>query len=283
MTMPLPPVVRLLRPRHWVKNLFVLAPLVFAGQMTDPQATLRAVAAAAVFTLAAVVVYVLNDLMDLERDRQHPVKSKTRPLAAGDVSLTTARIVLAVLATGIFGALLALPSLIIPVGLYLLINLAYSAGLKRVAVVDLFCVASGFLLRVYAGARVIDVPLSSWMLITTLCLALYLAAIKRRQELATRGTDGRSVLQEYSIPLLDRYAEMSGVAALLFYGLYVIEVRPRLVVTIPLVLFGLFRYWYLVEREGHGESPTEAVWNDVSLAVTVLAWGALSAYVVWAG
>ncbi len=283
MTMSLPPVVRLLRPRHWVKNLFVLAPLVFAGRMTEPDALLRALAAAAAFTVAAVAVYVLNDLMDLERDRQHPVKSQTRPLAAGDVSSTTARILLAGLATVIFGTLIALPSLTVPIGLYLLINLAYSAGLKRVAVVDLFCVASGFLLRVYAGARVIDVPLSSWMLITTLCLALYLAAIKRRQELATRGADGRSVLQEYSIPLLDRYAEMSGVAALLFYGLYVIEVRPRLAVTIPLVLFGLFRYWYLVEREGQGESPTEAVWNDVSLAVTVLAWGALSAYVVWAG
>jgi 4-hydroxybenzoate polyprenyltransferase len=266
-----------------VKNLFVLAPLVFAGRMTEPDALLRALAAAAAFTVAAVAVYVLNDLMDLERDRQHPVKSQTRPLAAGDVSSTTARILLAGLATVIFGTLIALPSLTVPIGLYLLINLAYSAGLKRVAVVDLFCVASGFLLRVYAGARVIDVPLSSWMLITTLCLALYLAAIKRRQELATRGADGRSVLQEYSIPLLDRYAEMSGVAALLFYGLYVIEVRPRLAVTIPLVLFGLFRYWYLVEREGQGESPTEAVWNDVSLAVTVLAWGALSAYVVWAG
>lgn len=281
--MSLPPVIRLVRPRHWVKNLFVLAPLVFAGRVSDPEALLRALAAAAAFTVAAVAVYVLNDLMDLERDRAHPLKSQTRPLAAGDVAPTTARILLVVLAMAVFGTLLALPSLTVPIGLYLLINLAYSAGLKRVAVVDLFCVASGFLLRVYAGARVIDVPLSSWMLITTLCLALYLAAIKRRQELATRGSDGRSVLQEYSIPLLDRYAEMSGVAALLFYGLYVIEVRPRLAVTIPLVLFGLFRYWYLVEREGHGESPTEAVWNDASLAVTVLAWGALSAYVVWAG
>ena len=171
----------------------------------------------------------------------------------------------------------------IPVGLYLGINAAYSLRLKHVPVVDLFCVASGFLLRVFAGARAIDVPVSSWMLITTLCLALYLAAIKRRQELETRGTDGRAVLDSYTVRLLDRYAEMSGVAALLFYGLFVIEVRPALAISIPFVLFGLFRYWYLVERQGAGESPTDALWNDGPLALTVLAWGALSGYIVWGG
>ena len=121
------------------------------------------------------------------------------------------------------------------------------------------------------------------MLITTLCLALYLAAIKRRQELATRGAESRKVLGSYTVALLDRYAEMSGVAALLFYGLYVIEVRPQLAVTIPFVLFGLFRYWYLVDQEGRGESPTDAMWSDVPLALTVLTWGALSAWVVWGG
>jgi len=226
-------------------------------------------------------VYLLNDLMDLERDRQHPKKRRTRPLAAGSVRVSTARVLLGAIYLLLILGLWGWPRVAAPIGLYLGINAAYSVRLKQVPVVDLFCVASGFLLRVFAGAQAIDVPLSSWMLITTLCLALYLAAIKRRQELETSGAEGRAVLESYSVSLLDRYAEMSGVAALLFYGLYVIEVRPALAISIPFVLFGLFRYWYLVERQGAGESPTDALWNDLPLAITVAAWGALSAYVVW--
>ncbi len=275
--------VTLTRPRQWVKNLFVLAPLVFAGRVRDPESVLAALAAAALFTVASVAVYLLNDLLDLERDRQHPKKRHTRPLAAGQVSISAARLLLGAAYVVLVGGLWAWPAVAGPIALYLGINAAYSARLKRIPVVDLFCIASGFLLRVYAGARGIDVPLSSWMLITTLCLALYLAAIKRRQELMTQGADGRRVLQSYTVPLLDRYAEMSGVAALLFYGLYIIEVKPELAITIPFVLFGLFRYWYLVEREGGGESPTDAVWSDLPLALTVAVWGALSALMMWTG
>lgn len=277
------PLLALIRPRHWVKNLFVLAPLVFAGSFRDPELVTRALAAAALFTLASVAVYVLNDLLDLERDRAHAVKRSTRPLAAGTISQGAARGLLGGLYAVLAVTLVLWPAVALPVGGYLVINAAYSLRLKRMPVVDLFCVAAGFLLRVYTGARAIDVPLSSWMGITTLCLALYLAAIKRRQELATQGADGRAVLAAYSVTLLDRYAELSGTAALLFYGLFVIEVRPELAVTIPFVLFGLFRYWYIVDRAGKGESPTDAVWGDAVLAVTVLLWGVLSAYVVWHG
>lgn len=281
MSLSLPSVVALLRPRHWIKNLFVLAPLVFAGGFRDPDLVTLALAAAALFTVASVAVYILNDLLDLERDRSHPDKRTERPLAAGTVSVGTARGLLGASYAVLVIGLALWPTVTVPVVLYLAINAAYSLRLKRVPVVDLFCVASGFLLRVYAGAVAIAVPLSSWMAITTLCLALYLAAIKRRQELAVQGADGRAVLSSYSVALLDRYAELSGTAALLFYGLFVIEVRPELAVTIPFVLFGLFRYWYIVEKTGKGESPTDAVWSDGVLALTVLLWGALSAYVVW--
>ncbi len=277
------PLVGLMRPRQWIKNLFVLAPLVFAGRFTDPDLVLGALAAVVAFTLAAAAVYVLNDLLDLERDRAHPIKRTERPLAADAVSVGVARRLLVLLLGGLAVMLAVWPNITPPLVLYLLINVAYSLRLKRVPVVDLFCVASGFLLRVWAGALAIDVPLSSWMAITTLCLAIYLAAIKRRQELATQGAEGRAVLKVYTLPLLDRYAGISGTAALLFYGLFVIDVRPELAVTVPLVLFGLFRYWYLVERDGQGESPTDALWGDAMLAGTVLVWGALSAYVVWAG
>lgn len=277
------PVLTLLRPRHWIKNLFVLAPLVFAGSFRDPGLVTLALAATALFTVASVAVYILNDLLDLERDRAHPEKCLSRPLAAGTVSISTARGILIVLYLILVASLFVWPQVALPIWLYVLINMIYSLRLKRVPVVDLFCVASGFLLRVYTGAAAIDVPLSAWMGITTLCLALYLAAIKRHQELALQGSEGRAVLKAYSTTLLDRYAIISGTAALLFYGLFVLEVRPELAVTIPFVLFGLFRYWYLVEASGEGESPTDAIWTDRILALTVLLWGALSAYVVWLG
>lgn len=275
------PLLRLLRPKQWIKNSFVLAPLIFAGLYLDAVAVGRALLAAVLFSLAASTVYIVNDLIDLESDRLHAVKRHTRPLAVGAV---TRRQALALLG-GLYGVLLASlmlwPAVGAAIALYIGINVAYSLRLKHVPVVDLFCVATGFVLRVWVGALAISVPLSSWMLITTLCLAIYLAAIKRRQELTIQGSGSRSVLGAYSVALLDRYAEMSAIGAVLFYSLYVVEVRPELVISVPLVLFGLFRYWYIVETLEGGESPTEALYADGPLIGTVLLWGALATYALW--
>ncbi|HEX5724535.1 MAG TPA: decaprenyl-phosphate phosphoribosyltransferase [Longimicrobiaceae bacterium] len=276
------PLVRLLRPRQWIKNGFVLAPTLFAGLFPHGPSVLRALAAAALFCVASSLVYVVNDLVDLESDRLHAAKRHSRPLAAGTVSPAAARLLLVAL-----GAVLAASGVIFPavggvLAVYLVLNVAYSLKLKHVPVVDLFCVAAGFVLRVYAGAVAVAVPLSSWMLITTLCLALYLAAVKRRQELAAGG-GARAVLGSYSVELLDRYAELASISAIVFYSLYVVAVRPALVVTIPLVLFGVFRYWYMVRTLEVGESPTEALWGDWPLLLTVLAWAGLSAYALWPG
>ena len=131
------------------------------------------------------------------------------------------------------------------------------------------------MLRVWAGAQALQVPISSWMFVTTLCLALYLAALKRRQELLQSGSDARAVLQKYSVSLVDRYAEIAATGALLFYSMFVMSVRPQLVVSIPLVLFGLFRYWYVVDELDGGESPTDALLRDWPLLITVLAWVAV--------
>lgn len=269
---------RLIRPHHWVKNFFVLAPTVFAGVYHDPTNDVRAVAAMLMFCAAASAVYVLNDLWDVPTDRLHPVKRHTRPLASGAVAESTGRILLAILLAVVAASLLAMPSLLLPIGLYLLLNAAYSWRLKHVAVVDLFCVATGFVLRVWAGARAVDVPLSSWMGVTTLALALYLAAIKRRQELATSGHEARRVLGAYTLPLLDGYAQTAASASIVFYSLYVIDVRPQLVPTVPFVLLGIFRYSYLVQTRNLGESPTEALWTDVPLILTVIAWAGLCAW-----
>ena len=274
--------LRLLRPRQWIKNGFVLAPLVFAGQFMDGAAVIEALFAVCLFCVAASAVYIVNDWHDAERDREHPTKSRQRPLASGQVSKLQAAVLLSALYGILLLGWLRQPETVLVILAYIGLNLAYTYVLKHQPVIDIFTVAIGFVLRVYAGAVALTVPLSSWMFATTLCLALYLAAVKRRQELAQIGKAGRKVLEQYSISLVDRYAEMSATGALLFYSLFVIETqRPELVLTIPLVLYGLFRYWFVVESQGGGESPTDALLSDWQLSIVVLLWAGVSVWVLW--
>ena len=269
----LPELLRLARPKQWVKNGFVLAPLVFARAFHDMGAVTQALAAFGLFCVASSATYVLNDLRDIERDRSHPVKSWSRPLAAGTVKPATAIALLVALYLVLVAGALWSPSTMAVIAAYLALNYAYSFWLKHQPVLDIFSVASGFVLRIYAGAVAIGVPLSNWMAITTLCLALYLAAIKRRQELATAGDGSREVLRRYSVALVDRYAEISAVGALIFYSLYVMSANnERLGFTIPLVIFGLFRYWFVVEALEGGESPTDVAVTDKPLIATVVLW-----------
>lgn len=274
--------LQLLRPRQWVKNAFVLAPLVFAAAFTAGPAVAAALAATALFCVASSATYVLNDLRDAPADRLHPTKRHSRPIAAGTVSPTQAKALAAALyATLALGALGLPPAAAAGLAAYVAINVAYTLRLKAVPVVDLFCIAAGFVLRVWVGAAAIGVPLSSWMATTTLCLALYLAAIKRRQELAGTAAATRAVLSQYTPALLDRYAQMAGMGAMVFYALFTMTVRPALGATVPVVLFGLFRYAYLVERYEVGESPTDVLWADGPLAATIAVWGGLSLYLLW--
>jgi 4-hydroxybenzoate polyprenyltransferase len=273
-------VLQLLRPKHWIKNLFVLAPLIFSGLFTRQDARLYALFGTLLFCVAASIVYIINDLADLKIDSLHPVKRVTRPLASGAVTVGAARTLLVVLSVLLLaGSFVSIP-LVAVLLVYIVLNLLYSTWLKRVPVVDIFCVAAGFVLRVYAGAVVIDVPLSSWMLVTTLAIALYLAAIKRRDELDVQGDVARAVLGQYTVPLLDRFALMASVCAMVFYCMFVVTTRPVLAFTIPFVLFGIFRYWFLVDRKGRGESPTDALWSDLPLGITVVLWGILCAYLL---
>lgn len=273
--------IRLIRPKQWVKNGFVLAPLVFSGNFLDVEAISRALLAVLLFCVASSVTYVINDMHDIEHDRLHPTKAKIRPLAAGIVSLPAALILLAGLYAMLIWGWFVAPKVVMVIAAYLVLNLAYTFVLKHQPVVDIFTIAIGFVLRVYAGAMALDVPVSSWMFITTLCLALYLAAVKRRQELSQSGTEGRKVLEKYSVALVDRYAEMSATGALLFYSMFVMSTKPELVITVPLVLFGLFRYWFVVEALDGGESPTDALLVDWQLLLTVLLWVAACSWALW--
>ncbi len=267
----------LMRPRQWVKNAFVLAPLLFTGQFTDARSVLSVLLATVLFCLASSATYTVNDWLDVERDRQHSTKRLKRPMAAGTVTPRMAAALLAAL----YGVLLAgafiQPGVAAAIGVYLVLNLAYSFALKKQPVLDIFIIAAGFVLRMIAGALALSVPVSAWMFVTTLCLALYLAAVKRRQELLRSGSEAREVLRSYTLPLLDRYAEMASTGALVFYSLFVMDAHEELIVTIPLVLFGLFRYWWMVEQ-GRGESPTDALLGDWQMMVTVLLWVLLCAW-----
>ena len=271
-TLPLTGLLRLVRPKQWIKNTFVLAPLVFAREFTDPQSVANALIAFGLFCIASSASYILNDIHDIERDRTHPLKRLSRPLAAGTVSMRAAVGLLVacycVLVAGWFWSV----DTMLAIFAYLALNVAYTYWLKHQPVLDLFSIAGGFVLRAYAGALALGVPLSSWMAITTLCLALYLAAIKRRQELAGNGAESREVLRMYSTALIDRYAEMSATGALIFYSLFVMSATAKLAATIPLVIFGLYRYWYVVERLGGGELPTDAVLSDIPLALSIVIW-----------
>lgn len=271
----------LMRPRHWVKNGFVLAPLVFSGAFLDSGNVSNALLALLLFCVASSATYIINDIHDIERDRRHPKKSKTRPLATGTVSVHAALILLACLYVLLTLGWFVAPKVLIVIVAYLVLNLAYTFVLKHQPVVDIFTIAIGFVLRVYAGAMALAVPVSFWMFITTLCLALYLAAVKRRQELSQSGTEGRKVLEKYSVTLVDRYAEMSATGALLFYSMFVMSAKPELVITVPLVLFGLFRYWFVVEALDGGESPTDALLADWQLLLTVVLWVAACGWALW--
>lgn len=273
--------IKLMRPKQWIKNFFVLAPLIFAGEFTNLASIKESFIALLLFSLASSATYILNDYHDIELDRKHPVKSHKRPLASGQVKKYQALILLLLIYAILVFSYIHVADVILVISGYLLLNLAYTFFLKHQPVIDIFTIAIGFVLRVYAGAVALSIPVSSWMFVTTLCLALYLASIKRRQELIQTDHNGRKVLKHYSISLIDRYAEMSATGALLFYSLFVMTARPELIITIPFVLYGLFRYWFVVESHGGGESPTDALLSDWQLLLTILIWGGVSTYSLW--
>ena len=272
--------IKLIRPKQWVKNGFVFAPLIFSGEMHNPDAFMHSLLAAFFFCVASSATYIVNDIYDIDHDRRHPKKSKSRPLASGIVSKNAALVLLGTLYLILALGYTVMPKVILVIVAYAVLNLAYTFVLKHEPVIDIFTIAIGFVLRVIAGAVALNLDASAWMCVTTLCLALYLAAVKRRQELAQSGVEGRKVLQKYSVSLVDRYAEMSATGALLFYSMFVMSARPALVITIPLVLFGLFRYWYVVEALDGGESPTDALVADWQLMAVVVLWVATCIFVL---
>ena len=276
-------VLALLRVPDYLKNLFVFIPLLFSRQFLDLSCLYQSVVAFFGFCAAASSVYIFNDLVDLNKDRLHSVKSK-RPLAAGLLKRRDAIFLLLVLyvilITG--GVFYGLPVLVVII-VYILMNFLYSLLFKRIPVFDIFFISSGFVLRVYVGGVAIGTGVSSWMFIVTLSLALFLASIKRRQELINSGSDAREVLGLYTVALLTKYAELSAMCTIIFYSLFIALVKPVLAITVPFMLFGIYRYWYNVEVLRGGESPTETLLSDRVLQGVLLMWVLISAIALMYG
>ena len=270
-----------MRPKQWIKNLFIFTALVFAEKLFELQLLARTIIAFVLFCLISSCVYLINDLADMEKDRRHPIKSK-RPLASGQlkpsvaIAATIALMVASLLGSFSLSLLFGLIALA-----YLLIMIAYSFALKDIVIIDALTLALGFVLRAVAGAVVIAVPISPWLYVCTTLLALFLSFGKRRHELILleEGADEhRAILREYTPRLLDEMIAIVTSAAVMAYSLYTFSApnlppNHSMMLTIPFVLYGIFRYLYLIHVKNKGGSPEELLIEDLPLIIDILLWG----------
>ncbi len=270
-----------MRPHYWTKNLLVLAPLAFSQWYRDTGLWPRALLAFFYFCVASSAVYILNDICDRHSDRLHPVKRFTRPLAAGTVNLRSAQVMFAMCCAILLTVLLYGREYAAPVWGYLLLNITYNIKLKQLAVADVFSGAFGLVLRPLAGSQAIGMPLSFWMFITTLSLALFVNSLEKRHELESLGSNARPTLAVYTARLLNGYAAVAASIALCFYSLYVLMVRPALAFSIVAVLFCVLRYWYLSETNTRLLSAPDALFGDLPLMLGVLAWVGMCLGSIW--
>ncbi len=279
--------IETMRPRQWVKNFFVFAALVFDSKMLQAGPLIATIAGFFALCLLSSSVYLLNDAVDAEKDRLHP-KKRNRPVARGDVSPTLAIVVAAVIGIGTLAASFLLNPVFGGIGLlYLVMNVWYSYQLKHIVIVDVLTIAAGFVLRVAAGVPLVNAErFSPWLFVCMSLLALIIGFGKRRQELVElKGrTSTRAILGEYNLPLLDQIISIVTAAALVAYSFYTfsapqLPLNHSMMLTIPFVLYGIFRYLYLVHVRGEGGAPEEIVFKDRPIQIAGALW-ALSVVLV---
>jgi len=273
-------VLAAMRPRQWSKNLLLFAGVVFAAKVGDPLRWIEACTAFAAYCAASSAAYLVNDVVDVERDRAHPFKRR-RPVASGELSRRAAIAAATVLVVGAFALVsaLGLNSVAFLAG-FLVLQGAYSWGLKHVVLVDVFAIAALFVIRAAAGAVAVDVRISPWLLLVTALLALFLALAKRRSELAVQGPT-RPVLEGYSVPFVDQLITVTVASTIAAYAIYTFTAHsPALMATIPFVVFGLFRYLLLVHRDDLGEEPENVLIGDRPLVCAVVGWAVTAALVL---
>lgn len=280
----------LMRPQQWIKNIFVFTGLFFSHGWNDTSLVIKTCLAAIAFCLISSSIYILNDIMDIEKDRNHQSK-KYRPLAAEKVTISAAMMLclsLGVLGGAIGGALSW--KLLVILCLYAIMNIVYSIRLKKVVILDVFCIALGFMLRILAGTVGLDIPPSKWLLLCGLMLTLYLGFIKRRSEVVSLGENAenhREVLKKYGKPLLDEIIGICATGVILSYSLYTmsedtirIQHTDALIYTVPFVIYGIFRNLYLLHHYNIGGEPSQELLRDKHILIAVIGWSLTTFYLM---
>ena len=283
--------VREIRPRQWTKNLALFAGVIFARKFFEAESAIKAVLAFIDFCLVSSAIYLINDIKDIESDRLHPIK-KDRPIAAGRISVGaawTAAVIFAIAALTL-GYLLNYQFFIF-VTLYFFVMVAYSFFLKHIVIVDIMVIAGGFVCRAVAGAKVVEVSISSWLLVCTIFIALFLIISKRRHEVILLGDDAkghRKILEEYGGKFLDQLIAIVTAATLMSYMLYTVDPiteekfhTHNLILTSPLVIFGVFRYLYLVYQKNKGGRPEQLLLTDLPLLAAIILWALMVVVIIY--
>ena len=286
-----PLLLKSMRPQQWIKNGLIFMALLFSGNLTYPPLFLKSAAAFIIFSLVSGCVYTINDIVDVSRDREHPVKKK-RPIASGALSVSTAwTFIGAITFAALLAAFLLNPYFGAITAAYLVLSNFYTFILKRVPIVDILTVSVGFVMRVAAGAFAIEVEISSWILLCTMLLALFIVLGKRRHEIVLLGDAAgghRDVLGEYNTLFLDQMIAVVTASTLVAYSFYAISPvtvekfgTENLMYTVPIVLYGIFRYLYIIYRKDGGGSPERDILTDLPTMATLLLWGISVVYIIY--
>ena len=285
-------ILKLIRIPQWIKNFFVFVPLVFSLNLFKGDYFLTSFTGFLAFCLTSGIVYIINDIADVEADRAHP-KKKNRPIASGRISPGQGIVISIIFAGGVAGLCLNVStSFIFLLMLFFLINVLYSIKLKHMVLLDIFSIAAGFLIRVLAGAVIISVTISSWLVLTTMFISLFLAVMKRHSELEilteNSNVETRKVLAFYSLNFADQLATVAAAGVIICYALYTVSERTisvfnteNLIYTTPFVVFGIFRYMFLVYMNKQGENTTQILLTDLQLIVTVILYGTFTLLIIY--
>ena len=284
--------LKLVRVPQWIKNFFVFVPLLFSQHLFDVDYFTTTLFAFVVFCLASSLIYVINDIIDIEADKAHPTK-KNRPLPAGLISKRSALIV-AVVLTAVIASLLPQfnKEFLYFVTSFVLLNLLYSFWFKHIVILDVFSIAAGFSIRVLAGAVVISVPISSWLILTTMFISLFLGVMKRHSELIlvaeNENAPSRKVLSQYSLNFADQMATVAAAGVIICYALYTVSERTvlafgteNLIYTTPFVVYGIFRFMYLEYISNKGDNTTKIVFSDLQIILTVLIYTVTTVLIIY--
>lgn len=269
--------LKLMRPKQWIKNFFVFGALIFSYSFLNLNKTIAALIAFILFCLISSTVYIMNDILDVEKDRVHP-KKRFRPIASGAISIKQATIALVVLlAISMISSFMINKGLFFILVLYFINNIFYSFKIKNIVILDVISIAVGFILRVIAGGVAIDVSLSGWILLCTFFISLFLGFEKRRNEiikLEGKANEHRKILDDYSDELLKQFSDITLTCTVISYAMYtfVAYENAYMMITNIFVVYGLFRYKYLSMKKGLGGSPTETVMTDKSIIIDVILW-----------